>query len=454
MMHINYKEQIKYLVNQYEELSGYDFYRYIFPNNENQGELNTDFSKPNAIYLYEDEKDKDSTRRLRRRIMLNDTWKDDYKNYVEKNISTLCSGLSYRNRTNKIVNAQKMNALVFDLDGVGQKELKNLFNRFDGEPKAGWGRTLPRPTFLVSSGSGLHLYYVFNEPIDLYPNIKLQLKSLKHNLTFRMWDYKSTTQNKEIQYQSINQGFRMVGSLNNKYNTVIRAFKIGEKVNLEYLNRYAKEENKVDLNKRFRPSTMSRAEAKEKYPEWYQRVVIDKNKVRNKWHINRNLYDWWKSKAEEIKGGHRYFFLMCMSIYACKCDVSKKELKADMYEVFKVLKDIDHNNPLTKYDIESALEAYDKEYYNFKIEDIEKLTDIRIERNKRNYQKQKDHLEEARAVRDIRMKRQGKKWDDNNGRPSKEKLVKEYIKNHPGENPTQIAKILNISRSTVYKYMK
>ena len=35
------------------------------------------------------------------------------------------------------------------------------------------------PTFLVLSGNGLHLYYVFEEPIDLYPNIKIQLKKPK-----------------------------------------------------------------------------------------------------------------------------------------------------------------------------------------------------------------------------------------------------------------------------------
>jgi hypothetical protein len=126
--------------------------------------------------------------------------------------------------------------------------------------------------------------------------------------------------------------------------------------------------------------------------------------------------------------------------------VSKKELKADMYEVFKVLKDIDHNNPLTEYDIESALEAYDKEYYNFKIEDIEKLTDIRIERNKRNGRKQDIHLKIARSTRDIIHEN----W---RGNKSKEQLVKNYIKNHPGENPTQIAKALNVSRPTVYKYL-
>ena len=50
------------------------------------------------------------------------------------------------------------------------------------------------------------------EPIDLYPNIQVQLKSLKYDLTFRIWEYKGTSQLKAIQYQSINQGFRMVGA--------------------------------------------------------------------------------------------------------------------------------------------------------------------------------------------------------------------------------------------------
>ena len=65
----NYREQIAFLSGQYDEIDGYDFYRYIFPNNENQGELLTDFSKPNAVYLYQDEKDQGTKRRLRRRVI-------------------------------------------------------------------------------------------------------------------------------------------------------------------------------------------------------------------------------------------------------------------------------------------------------------------------------------------------------------------------------------------------
>lgn len=114
----------------------------------------------------------------------------------------------------------------------------------------------------------------FREPIDLYPNIKIQLKSLKYDLTFRMWEYKATSQNKEIQYQSINQSFRMVGSINEKHGNQIVAFRTGEPVTLEYLNAYARPENRVDVNKPFRPSKITRAAAREAYPEWYERVIV------------------------------------------------------------------------------------------------------------------------------------------------------------------------------------
>lgn len=56
---------------------------------------------------------------------------------------------------------------------------------------------------------------------------------------------------------------------------------------------------------------------------------------------------------------------------------------------------------MTEEDIRSALEAYDKEYYNFTISDIEALTDVRIERNKRNGRSQKEHLKRARAVQEV-----------------------------------------------------
>ncbi|PIE80458.1 MAG: hypothetical protein CSA15_01960, partial [Candidatus Delongbacteria bacterium] len=429
--HKNYDEINTILDSCFEEVNGYDFYRFIFPNNENKGELNYDYSKPNAVYLYQDDKTiKDSKRRLRRRIMLNDTFEDDYIDFIECN-KALCGGLTYRGRANKLIHAQQMNALIFDLDNVGKNELDNILYRIYDLPSVqrgmggdGYGlRVIPEPTFLVSSGSGLHLYYVFDRPIDLYPNIKLQLKALKYDLTFKIWEYKGTSKEKQIQYQSINQSFRMVGSTNEKYGVDIKAFRLGNKISLEELNKYARyDENRVDVNRPFRPSQYTREEAKEKFPDWYQRVVVEKNYRAKKWNIKGKqgyaLYEWWRKQIQGIRGGHRYYYLMCLVIYACKCDVPKSKLKEDMRADFEWLNAyVEHSNPFTEDDLKSALETYSKEYYNFKIDDIEKLTDIRIERNKRNYKKQDIHIKTLNNMRKFRRDELGEDEYKNNGRP-------------------------------------
>ncbi len=460
-----YQEVISLLSSRYEEVSGYDFYRDIFPKTERSDEQHTDFSSPNPIYLCFDSEKGYKVRH----VMYCDTWEDDYMEFIEQQPNCVCGGLVYRQKRNLIENAQRMNALIFDLDGVGEHELRNLLHRFTLDP--GTLRSLPVPTYLVASGTGVHLYYVFYEPIDLFPNIKLQMKSLKHDLTFKIWEYKATSKEKQIQYQSINQGFRMVGSINEKHGNEVVAFRTGERVSIDYLNKYViQKNNRVDLQKRFKPSKMTREEAKLTYPEWYERVIIKGDKRPKKWDIAGKvhgddpfaLYHWWIRQVGEVKGGHRYFFLMCMAIYAAKCDVPKAKLKEDLATVYQELKEVEHTNPMKPEDIKSALDAYSKEYYNFTIADIEKITEIRIERNKRNYQKQADHLEEARAIRDLRMKRQGRIWDENNGRPkgckdkkprkNKREEVKRYRERWPKGDKADCARITRLDPKTIRKW--
>lgn len=84
---------------------------------------------------------------------------------------------------------------------------------------------------------------------------------------------------------------------------------------LEYLNAYAKPENRVDVNRPFRPSKITRAEAREAYPEWYERVIVRGEKHPKKWDIAGKvhgddphaLYHWWMRQILSIRGGHRYF---------------------------------------------------------------------------------------------------------------------------------------------------
>ena len=65
----NYRGCYEYLSAQYPEVGGYEFYKELFPDNENSGERHTDFSHPNAVYLYRDEQSED--KKLRRRKMYN-----------------------------------------------------------------------------------------------------------------------------------------------------------------------------------------------------------------------------------------------------------------------------------------------------------------------------------------------------------------------------------------------
>ena len=60
------------------------------------------------------------------------------------------------------------------------------------------------------------------------------------------------------------------------------------------------------------------------------------------------------------------------------------------------------------------------------------------------------HLKGARAIQEIN----NPEWRNKKGQPTKEDLVKDFIKKNPEKNPTQIARELGVSRPTVYKYLK
>ena len=57
-----YIEVLEVLNVLYDEVDGCSFYDYIFPDNQKQGEQCSHYEKPNAVYLYTDEKDSGTRR--------------------------------------------------------------------------------------------------------------------------------------------------------------------------------------------------------------------------------------------------------------------------------------------------------------------------------------------------------------------------------------------------------
>ena len=116
--------------------------------------------------------------------------------------------VSYAGRARINKNARYMYALCIEVDYI----------RPDGglnELIYSWKRELmpvPKPTYIVCSGNGLHLYYVFERPIPLWQNIFDKLTEAKKYLTPRLWTKYITTAYNKIEYESITQAFRCVGS--------------------------------------------------------------------------------------------------------------------------------------------------------------------------------------------------------------------------------------------------
>lgn len=380
------------------------------------------------------------------RVLLDDTFEETLKELQDADFAIM-NGLTYFGRRNTQVASNKMYAMIFDLDGVTDKTLNNfLSGAIDGG-------AYPIPNYIALSGHGVHLYYVFDEPIPLYPNIKIQLKNLKYGLIQKMWNMYTSTDDK-IQYQGINQGFRPIGGKTKIEGVRVRAFRVNtHPVTLRYLGERLPEEYRIDESKFYKESKLTMEQAKKKYPEWYQKRIVEKDASQGHWICKRDLYDWWVRKIKEgASYGHRYFAVMCLAIYAVKSGISEDELKKDATELIPYMNTLNPDEPFTTTDVISALECYDERYFRFPRDDISRLSAIPIQKNKRNGQRQADHLEEIRAIRDIRCRRRGVMWDDRNGRKSKKSIVEDWRLKHPEGKKAECIRQTGLSKPTVYKW--
>ena len=390
------------------------------------------------------------------RIMFEDAF-DDILLTLQKADFAILNGITYFGRRNEQAHANKMYALIFDLDGITEQKLRNFFSQCGGG-------VIPSPNYIVLSGHGLHLYYIFKQPLSLFPNIKLQVKELKYALTRRIWNRYTSTLD-EPQYQGINQGFRVAGGRTKKGCSFDRSVVFRYRkdfFSMAELNQFVPKESQIDEQKIFKETKYTLEDAKKRFPKWYERVVLQKERTVRKWDIAGKvhgdnpfaLYDWWLTKVRTgATFGHRYFCVMMLAIYAVKCDVPRERLEQDAADLIPYLNVLgDGDEPFTAADAESALECYDDRYATFPLRDIAKLSAIEIRRNKRNFQKQADHLAEARAVRDVRQNRIGTVWRNVNGRPAAKATVSDWQEAHPTGTQRECESETGLCHTTVSRW--
>lgn len=454
----------------FEPIEPMDFYREIFPSGELDDVDALTPGKYTAIAVEITKSKKGNGKPLVRRHTITDDF-DAIDELLHSPHFCILAPISYAGKSRNSANARYMYALVVELDDLIAKGKRNpkqvglekLIQQWS--ERVHW---IPQPTYVVASGNGLHLYYLFERPVPLFRNIVNELKKFKHELTEKIWNnHVTTSTGDKIQQESIFQGFRLVGGVT-KNGDRVTAYRTGEPVTMDYLNSFVSEKNRVTV---LYKSEQTLAKAKELYPEWYERRIVQKQ-PKGHWATNRRVYDWWKGRiTAEAVVGHRYYCLMMLVVYAIKCSifdakknpnpVTQEELERDCMELLQVFdeRSDDPQNPFTARDVADALQAWeDRDLYTYPVGSIAHRSGIKIEKNRRNGQLQADHLEEARAIRDVRMRRQGKKWYDGNGRPagqSKERdRVLQYRAEHPDAKPMDCVRDTGISRNTVYRWWK
>lgn len=359
----------------------------------------------------------------------------------------LISPISYagKARTNK--NARYLHALALEIDELvpdsGIRELFYLSQRQN--------RPMPQPTYIVCSGSGVHLYWIFERPIPLYATVFEQLSAAKRAITPIFWDKQITKSWEKPQYESLNQPFRCVGT-RTKTGKRTLAFKIGHEITLDYLNKFLDDETKITTV--YPKGKVTLKEAQTLWPDWYQRRIIEKQ---DRGHFTRHpgIYHNWKQKIlKNAKVGTRYYCLENLCSLAVQCRIDPETIEKDCNEIAEHFETLttDEKNHFTKDDVISALSTYhnpNESTWARRIEYISNRTGIPLTPNIRKGNTQELHLKIARAHLEILNDAAGHALQ---GAPTKQHIVKNWRKQHPTGRKIDCQRATRLSRPTVLKW--
>lgn len=451
-----YKMKNELLAERMEQVTPTEFYRDVFPEGSLGVRGEPEIQRPNMIFTMVEKDDTGEARAFNRLVF------DDLEDLsLAKGAEfAVASPVSYRGRNRTAANGHHLWGFCIDLDGVKMEQLRDLLYQIRNG-------ILPEPTYIVNSGHGLHLYYLLEAPIPLYRHLHKPLDKLKYALTTIIWNrYTSEIDPEKRQYQGIFQGFRMPGTqskLGKRYPVV--AFRFGNKTSIDTLNKYVEPEYRIlDLDQQRIPLE----EAKWRFPDWYERRIVQKDLSRGKWDIAGKvhgdnphaLYDWWveliHNGVEGAFDGNRYNCIATLMTYAVKCDVDKEKVLNDALAMVPWLNSLTETpkNEFTVQDVYDAYTYYSDTYATYSIRAIEAKTKIRIKRNKRNGRSQAEHLKRARALLEVDYPDGA--WRNKKGRPkgsgTAAAKVAAFRADHPEATVAEAAKALGLSRTTVYKW--
>lgn len=326
-------------------------------------------------------------------------------------------------------------AFVVDLDSCWSGGLDSILK--NGWQNSSRGNYHLPPTYIVNSGTGLHLYYVLKRPVPAFSKQMLEIKNLYRKLAVHQSMRPFVGAKPEVHW--VGQTFRVPGS-SSKQGMRVRAFKMdfGRKYDIQELA----EQYGVTYQFRYRGEH-------EDYPEHEKK---QHSGIKKKgWHTNRAFYDYCiRNIPDKTQQGHRYMTMCALSAIAFKCDVPKWQLKEDLARFL-----IDWNkgkvghDRVERWEITAAMKMYNERAWEMRREVIEEYFGWEFKPIKRNGRKRADHVKVMNTMR-LLKKQLGEEVND--GRPSAEQKVKEYRAAHPEARKTDCIRDTGLSKPTVYKW--
>ena len=419
-----------------------EFYRDVFP----LGSLADANAQENGKYAC----------RLYRQENYSQYVNDDLKSVLActSNDTAVMSFVSYAGRGESKDKARELYALMLKVNLPEEISCKYVYHAL-------WqleyvtstmGYDFPRsprilPTYILTDDSYETLYfcYVLWAPLPMYHHLHKRIQRLYDALSraiHKIWDivmWDDMQQRFIYKYEcqkplpdSIFQRYPVVGT---KCGTgTLKAYKTGKRYHLEELNALVPKASQVEL---YNPQ-MSLEEAKEKYPDWYTRRIVQHRKTSKSQTFQNKpaLYQWFLKKVlenpPEIKPGA----MEALASYAAKCGISEHSFNEDLKALHGVLAFRFPDAIVAEHE-QTARELFDDDPLSLKYwrtDVISECSGIPIEPNKRNYRTQKEHL---KLVHESQSR--------------KDEIVS-WHKAHPGGTQTQCSTELGISRKTVSKW--
>jgi hypothetical protein len=277
------------------------------------------------------------------------------------------------------------------------------------------------PTYIINSGKGIHLIYQLSEPIPV-KGLRLTLNKLNQQIQ------DTISEVLKVDKHPLMQPYRFPG-FTTKINTISTVFKLRDSYNLQELL----EKFKVKINKEMLLNRYKKEGRISKI------IPLPNGSIYFfKWFC-RKLF-----KNPPIPGRrHNTFFALGIVSYKCKRVIPKEEAKEVIYMLYEIMEE---KNLHFGFSLAEALKAFEKGY-NTKAITVSwkylcQLLEWEYKPNKRNGRKREEHLELARGIKELKLRKQ-----------REEKLKKVLELKQKGLSLRQISKLLNIPYRTLISWL-